>query len=27
VIMFLILTALSAIAYWIGRRYGVQEQF
>jgi iron(III) transport system permease protein len=26
VIMFLILTALSAIAYWIGRRYGVQEQ-
>jgi iron(III) transport system permease protein len=27
VIMFLILTALSAIAYWIGRRFGVQEQF
>jgi iron(III) transport system permease protein len=27
VIMFLILTALSAIAYLIGRRFGVQEQF
>jgi iron(III) transport system permease protein len=27
VIMFLILTALSSIAYLIGRRFGVQEQF
>jgi iron(III) transport system permease protein len=27
VIMFLVLTALSSIAYLIGRRFGVQEQF
>jgi hypothetical protein len=27
VLMFLVLMALSSIAYLIGRRYGVQEQF
>jgi iron(III) transport system permease protein len=27
VLMFLVLTALSSVAYVIGRRYGVQEQF